>query len=175
MSGRSWAQRIAAEGELDAETIQSVLLRAAGLAIEEGLGLPNGLAARMLGLPDDEPVVSAEGAVMLANGSVVEAQAALRRELAARADRLRIDSPVRSLVTRELDDLAVPRRERAQAQHLLYELAALMPGEDVARELERALADVDPVVQMPIREMVRATGWDSLRRWLDLATFWWVA
>ena len=175
MSGRSWAQRIATERELDAETIQSVLLRAAGLAVEEGLRLPTGLAARLLGLPDDEPVVSVAGTVALASGSVIEAQAGLLRELEARSVRLRLDSAVRAVVNREIEELGVARRDRARAAELLYRLAALMPREDVAPELERTLTDTDPVVRMPLREMIRATGWRSLERWLDEVTFWWVA
>lgn len=174
MSGQSWAQRIAKEGSLDAEAVQQVLIRAASLAVADGIALSTALASRMIGLPDDVPVVSPEAAVALAGGSLMEAQANLRSELRARRAFLQLDSSVRSLVQRELDGLAVPRRERAKAARLLYELAALMPGEDVAVELERVLSDVDPVVRMPLRDMVRAAGWTSLEKWLSLTTFWWV-
>lgn len=171
----SWAQRIASERDLDAEVVQAILIRVAALAVAEGVAVGAPLAARLIGLPDDEPVVSVEGAVALADGSVLEAHAAMLRELGSRAVRLRADSAVRAVVGRELEELEVSRRERSHATKLLYQLAALMPGEDVATELERVLSDIDPVVGMPIREMVRATGWRSLERWLSLITFWWVA
>jgi len=173
--GHSWAQRIAAEGGLDVEAVQQVLLRAAALAVAEGIPLSAAFASRLIGLPDDVPVVSADAAVALAEGSPLEAQARLRRELRSRRAYLRGDASVRSLVERELDGLGVPHRERVHAERLLYELAALMPGEDVATELERVLNADDPVVRMPIREMVRDTGWASLEKWLSLTTFWWVA
>ena len=173
--GVSWAQRIAAESDLDAEVVQGVLIRAAALAVAEGVAMGAPLAARMIGLPDDEPVASVEGAVALAAGSVVEAQAALLRELAWRAGEARFDHEVRVLVERELTGLGVPRRERAHAADLLFRVAALASGESRAAALERVLSEVDPVVQMPIREMIRETGWGSLERWLDEVTFWWVA
>lgn len=173
--GVSWAQRIASERRLDVEVVQAILIRAAALAVAEGVAVGAPLAARLIGLPDDEPVVSVEGAVALAGGSVVEAHAALLSELEARSVRLRLDSAVRAVVKREVAELGVARRDRSRAEELLYRLAALMPGEDVAPELERVLTDADPVVRMPLREMIRETGWRSLERWLDEVTFWWVA
>ena len=173
--GLSWAQRIASERGLEAEVVQQVLIRAAALAVSEGIVVGAPLAARLIGLPDDEAVVSVVGAVALADGSVLEAQVALRRELAARAARMPFDREVRSLVDRELKALGVPRREWARARDLLYQVAALAPGERPAVALERVLTEVDPVVQVPIREMVRAAGWTSLERWLSEVTFWWVA
>lgn len=173
--GWSWAQRIASERRLDVEVVQAILIRAAALAVAEGIAVGAPLAARLIGLPDDEPVVSVEGAVALAGGSVVEAHAALLSELEARSVRLRLDSAVRAVVKREVAELGVARRDRLRAEGLLYRLAALMPGEDVAPELERVLKDTDPVVRMPLREMIRETGWRSLERWLDEVTFWWVA
>ena len=175
MSGQSGAQRIDATQDLDAENVQSLLLRTATLALIEGIGLSTELVTRLIGMPDDEPVTSVEGAVLLANGSVVAAQVALLQELDARAVRLRLDSAVRTVVRRELEELKVARRDRPHAAELLYQLAALMSGDNTAEQLERVLNDSDPVVQMPLREMVRETGWTSLERWLSLTTFWWVA